>query len=55
LKAEIYKRSPDLAEMANTEATKQYLIECAIQTWDLLRVEILNWVIDTIEHRVAAV
>lgn len=33
LKAEMYRLFPDLAEMANTEATKKYLINCAIQTW----------------------
>jgi len=38
-----------------TEETLDYLIQCAIHTWDTLDFAILNRLIDTMEHRVAAV
>jgi hypothetical protein len=55
LKAEMYRQFPDLVGMANTEATLQYLINCAIQTWDSLEESMPNRLLDTMEHRVEAV
>src|SRR5271170_8103445 len=55
LKAEMYRQFPDLVGMDNTEQTLDYLIQCAIQTWELLAEPILNRLIDTMEHRVEAV
>jgi transposase len=55
LKAEMYRQFPDLVGMENTERTLDYLIQCAIQTWELIAEHILNRLIDTMEHRVQAV
>src|SRR5277367_3516824 len=55
LKAEMYRQFPDLVGMDNIEQTLGYLIQCAMQTWELLAEPILNRLIDTIEHRVEAV
>jgi hypothetical protein len=41
--------------MDNTEQTLDYLIQCAIHTWDQLREALLNRLLDTMEHRVQAV
>ena len=55
LKAEMYRKFPDLVGMANTEATLRYLIDCAIQTWDSIEESMPNRLLDTMEHRVEAV
>jgi hypothetical protein len=55
LKAEIYRQFPDLIGIPNTEGTLDYLIQYAIQTWDMLEFSLLNGLIDTMEHRVEAV
>ena len=55
LKAEMYWQFPNLIGMPNTEATLDYLIQCAIHTWDTLEFSLLNRLMDTIEHRVEAV
>lgn len=55
LKAEMYRKFPNLVGMPNTEATLDYLIQCAIQTWDTLEFSLLNRLMDTMEHRVEAV
>jgi DDE superfamily endonuclease len=55
LKAEMYRQFPDLIGMPNTEATLDYLIQCAIHTWDTLEFSLLNRLMDTMEHRVEAV
>lgn len=55
LKAEIYRLYPDLVGAPNTIATLDYLIRCAMNTWDIIGEELLNKLIDTMEHRVKAV
>jgi transposase len=55
LKAEMYRQFPNLVGMPNTEETLDYLIQCAIQTWDTLEFSLLNRLMDTMEHRVEAV
>jgi len=55
LKAEMYQQFPNLVGMENTEQTLDYLIQCAIQTWELIAEPILNRLIDTMDHRVEAV
>ena len=51
----MYRQFPDLIGMPNTEETLDYLIQCAIQTWDILEFSLLNRLMDTMERRVEAV
>ena len=55
LKAEMYRRFPDLSGRPNTEETLEYLIQCAIETWDSMDWAILNRLIDTMGDRIDAV
>jgi transposase len=55
LKAAIYREFPELNTMPSNTATLEYLIECAQITWGRIGEDILNRLIDTMEHRVKAI
>ena len=55
LKAEMYRLYPELIGAPKSDATVDLLIRCAVSTWASLEEEMLNTLIDTMTHRVAAV
>jgi hypothetical protein len=55
LKREIYQRHPELRTMPNNVDTCNYMINCAISTWDAMEQEFLHRYLDTMPHRVQAV
>jgi hypothetical protein len=55
LKAEIYRRYPELKEALNIVETLGKLIVCAIETWNSLEKDLLDQFIDTMTYRVQAV
>jgi transposase len=55
LKAEIYKRRPDLADLPKTDQSLQELITTAIMVWEDLGEAIINKVIQSMPRRLQAV
>lgn len=55
LKEKMYILHPELVGAPNNAETLDLLIRCAIDTWERLGEQLLNRLIDTMEHRVKAV
>ena len=55
LKVKIIKLHPELVTMKDNNATKEHLIVCAQEAWDLLEDELLNTLAEGMQKRVDAV
>jgi transposase len=55
LKQQIYKLRPDLLHMPNNDATKEVLIATAQEAWNMLDLDILEHLSETMPHRVQAI
>ena len=55
LKAEIDRAHPKLKGMGNSNATIDFLIECAQEAWEALEGELLNKLAEGMQKRVDAV
>ena len=55
LKAKIIELHPELVTMKDNNATKEHLIVCAQEAWDLLEDDLLNTLAEGMQKRVDAV
>jgi DDE superfamily endonuclease len=55
LKAEIDRAHPELKGMGNSQATMDFMIECAQEAWETLAPELLNKLAEGMQKRVDAV
>lgn len=55
IKEDIVKRHPELSDMKSNNSSKQALCEAVIESWELLKDNLLNKLIDLMPRRIIAI